>query len=258
MIGDTSSRQVQSIHTGFQIVQHLQNRDGATMNELAEELDIAKSTVHNYLQTLKSLGYIVEREGRYRLGLRFLTHGMAAKNSLTIKEFVTDVLSQTATQLSLPTWWIIEEFGRGIFVDRQTPNGQNVVYGRIGKRSFLHTHALGKAILAQLSEDYVSQIIDYHGLPTYTRETTTDADKLRKELARIRDAGYAVSEGEAALGVRSVGVGFEGAYGYTHAIGVFGYSHNFTGATHDRDIHTILQETARTIKQSAEQAGEQA
>lgn len=250
MIVEQPSRQVQSVDTAFSIVQYLQDLDGATTNELARQLDVAKSTVHNYLQTLKSLGYVVEDDGTYRLGLRFLTHGMAARNNLTVKDVMTSALAAAATELSMPTWWVVEESGRGIFVDRRVPTDETVIYGRVGKRSFLHAHAPGKAILARLSEDYLSQILDYHGLPAYTRETITDTDELADELERTRERGYAVDDGGAALSVQSVGVAFEDPYGYTHAIGVFGYSHDFTKRNHDRNVPAVLQETVQTIEQS--------
>lgn len=250
MIGEQPARQVHSVDTAFSLLQLLQDLDGAMTNELARELDIAKSTVHNYLQTLESLGYVVEDDGTYRLGLRFLTHGMAARNSLTIKDVVTSSLAAATAELSMPTWWVVEEFGRGIFVDRRLPTDQTAIYGRVGKRSFLHAHAPGKAILACLPEDYRSRVLDYHGLPSYTRETITDDEELTAEIERTRERGYAVDDGGAALGVKSIGTAFEDSYGYTHAIGVFGYSHEFTGGRHDRDIPSVLRETVQTIEES--------
>lgn len=252
MISEPPSRHVKSVRTAFQLIGIMQDREGVTMSDLAGEMDLAKSTVHNYLRTLKSLGYVVDDDGTYRLGLRFLTHGMAAKNSLTLREVVVPALEEVSAELSQSTWWVVEEFGRGIFVDRRGPSDdQREIYGRIGKRSFLHTHAPGKAILAQVPATYVSDVLDYHGLPTHTTKTTTDADSLLDELETIRQQGYAVSDGEAALGVQSVGVAFDGPYGYTHALGVFGYSHDFTDVRQQRDIPSVLQEAAADIQQTA-------
>lgn len=249
MIGKQPSRKVQSVETAFRIVQHLQNLDGATTNELSNHLDIAKSTVHNYLQTMKSLGYVVENNGRNRLGLRFLTHGMAARNGLAIRDIVLHELEAAATELEMPVWWVVEEYGRGVFADKRTPHDETANYGRVGKRSFLHAHAPGKAILANLSQDRLSQILNYHGLPEYTEETITETDKLLAELEEIRDHGYAVDDGEVANGVQSIGVAFDGPYGYTHGIGAFGYSHDFTGS-HARKIYPILQKTVQRIRQA--------
>jgi len=246
----SSSRQVKSVRTAFRMVEFLQDMDGATMNELATQLDLAKSTVHNYLGTLQSLGYVVKRDGTYRLGLRFLTHGMAAKSGLGLRDAVTHVLPEVAARLDQPVWWIVEELGRGIFVATAAPDSDKQVYGRVGKRSYLHTQAPGKAILATLQGDYVDEIIEYHGLPTYTSETITDPDRLREELDTISEQGYAISDGEAALGVRSVGVAFEGPFGCTHGLGVFGYSHAINAAL-EQDIPGVLQDAADDVTAAA-------
>jgi len=253
MIPNSSTRQVQSVRTAFRIIGILQDMDGVTMNELASELDLAKSTVHNYRGTLQSLGYAGERNGTYRLGLRFLTHGMAAKSGLGLRDAVTYVLPQVSRELSQSMWWVVEELGRGIFVEKATPESSQPTYGRVGKRSYLHTHAPGKAILATLSEEYVQELVEYHGLPVYTKETITDPETLYDELAEIRQQGYAVSDGEAALGIRSVGVAFEGPYGYTHGLGIFGYSHDFSVSS-DQDIPDILRTAVEDIEQAVEGA----
>lgn len=249
MISDTPTREVQSVRTAFRILTTVQERDGATLKELADQLDIAKSTVHNYLGTLQSLGYVVENGGQYRLGLRLLTHGMAAKNSIEVGDSVVHALPAVATELSRPAWWIVEELGRGLFVEKAVPDDGEETYGRVGKRSYLHTHAPGKAILAHLSEEYVEGIVEHHGLPTLTTETTTDRDGLLAELETVREQGYAVSEGEAALGVQSVGVAFE-VDDTVHAIGVFGYSHDLSRNALEQDIPSLLRSVVDDIEAS--------
>lgn len=252
MISNSSSRQVQSVQTSFEIIHLIQEFGGATLNEVADHLDIAKSTVHNYLGTLESLGYVVKRDRTYRLGLRFLTHGMAARNSLFVADIIQQALATVAQETEQSAWWIVEEYGRGFFVDKTVPNEDADIYGSIGKRSYLHTHAPGKAMLAQLPRDYVREIIDYHGLPIYTTKTITDADTLMQELDTVRDQGYAVSEGETALGVQSAGVAFEDPYGGANAIGVFGYTHDFGGENLEKDIPSLLQHVVSDITQTLE------
>jgi DNA-binding IclR family transcriptional regulator len=250
MISNTSSRQVQSVCTSFQIIQLIQEFGGTNLSEIADQLDLAKSTVHNYLGTLESMGYVVKHDETYRLGLRFLTHGMAAKNSIPLSETVQQSVSTLAQDISQPAWWIVEEFGRGIFLEGSVPDDRAESYGSVGKRSYLHTHAPGKAILARIPRDEVREIIDYHGLPMHTTETTTDEVTLMRELETIRDRGYAVCEGEAALAVRSVGVAFEDPHGKRHGIGVFGYTHDFGSKNRDNDISSRLNECVKEITTS--------
>ncbi|MHB9286482.1 IclR family transcriptional regulator [Halobacteriales archaeon Cl-PHB] len=254
MIQESSSRDVKSVRTAFRIVDILQAQDGATMNDLVNKLALAKSTIHNYLGTLQSMGYVVERDGTYRLGLHFLTHGMAAKNGLEVGDAVSEVLQTLSESLSQVAWWVVEEHGRGVFVAKSTPDGEDPIYGRVGKRSYLHTHAPGMAILARSSPEFVEAVVDYHGLPVHTQRTTTDLEDLRADLEEIREQGYAVSDGEAALGVRSVGVSFEGPAGNSHGIGVFGHSHDF-GVPSEQDIHSVLRDAAADLDHSARVGG---
>lgn len=252
MFSTPASRPVKSVQTGFRIIHVLQNHDGATLNDLSEQLGLAKSTVHNYLRTLESMGYVVNHDDTYRLGLRFFTHGMAAKSGLRSANLVERALEEVAREVSQAVWWVVEEFGRGIFVEKAVPDDCQRIYGRIGKRSYLHTHAPGKAILAALPEEYLQQIIDYHGLPVHTTHTTVDAENLREQLERIRERGYAQSDGEAVLGVQSVGVAFEDPSDRTHAIGVFGYSHDFGGEQFDESIPSLLRTTVDDLVASFE------
>lgn len=241
MIGNTPSRQIKSVQRAFEIIDRLQALGGATPSELTDELDLSKSSVHNYLATLEEAGYIVNEDGRYRLGLRFLTHGAAAKNMVGVSPPIRRTLQSTADELSQPTWWIVEELGRGYFLEHAAPEGDTPVYGSTGKRSYLHTHALGKAILATSPEEYVERVADHHGLPEQTRRTTTDLITLKGELDEVRERGFAISEGEAVLGILSIGVGFRDAADRRHAIGVFGHSRDFAG-NHPENVGERLYE----------------
>ncbi|WP_254544765.1 IclR family transcriptional regulator [Halomarina pelagica] len=254
MLANTPSRQVKSVRTAFELINRLQALGGATPAQLTEELDLSKSSVHNYLATLEMEGYLVNDGGTYRLGLRFLTHGTAAKNMTGIKRSVVGTVQAVADELAQSTWWVTEELGRGYFIENATPEGATTTYGRVGKRSYLHTHALGKAILAGASDEYVERVADHHGLPGQTRRTTTDVGDLLVELEAVRERGFAVSEGEAVLGILSVGVGFRDADDRRHAIGVFGHSRNFAG-NHPENLGERLVETVGDLEQRLQNEG---
>jgi DNA-binding IclR family transcriptional regulator len=248
MLTDFPSRKVNSVETAFRLVTVLQSLGRATLTELAEYTDLANSTVHNYLTTLESMGYVVNEDGKYRLGLRFLTHGIAAKRSLDTREIAFNALQTLASDVSHPTWWVNEELGRGVFLEHSLPEGQEKIYGRIGKRSYLHTHAPGKAILAELPRSEVEAIVDYHGLPGQTTKTTTDEDGLFGELETVRERGIAVSDGEAVLGVQSIGASFKSPSGRPNAIGLFGYSRDFAGKYMEEDISKRLKDVVTALE----------
>lgn len=254
MIANTPSRRVKSVQTAFELINRLQALGGATPAQLTEELDLSKSSVHNYLATLEMEGYVVNDGGVYRLGLRFLTHGAAAKNMAGISQPIVQTVESVAEELDQPTWWVTEEYGRGYFIESALPKDSTHIYGSVGKRSYLHTHALGKAILAISSDDYVQRVAEHHGLPEQTRQTTTDLDTLLEELAIVQERGFAISEGNALLGILSVGVGFRDTDDRRHAIGIFGHARNFAG-NHAENIGQQVVEMVSDLEQRLQNEG---
>ena len=73
----------------------------------------------------------------------------------------------------------------------------------VGRTYPIHAGAAGKAILA-----WQPQVLDRPGLKLgqVTPATITDAAKLRRELERIRQRGYAESESEMVPGAASLAV----------------------------------------------------
>jgi len=228
MLANAPARRVKSVTTAIELINRIQTLGGATPAQLTRALDLSKSSVHNYLGTLETEGYVVNDGGIYRLGLRFLTHGIGAKRSLSTDRPVVDVVESVAERFAQPTCWVTEELGRGYVIERAAVE-DGPRYGSVGKRSYLHADAPGKAILALADGAFLEAVRERHGFPERTRKTTTDPDRLRAELATIRERGFAVSDGEAVLGIASIGVGFRDADGRRHAIGVFGHSRNFAG-----------------------------
>ena len=252
MLPDPPTRQVQSVRQAFEILHIIQEYGGATPAQITEQLDISKSSVHNYMSTLEILGYVVNESGIYRLGLRSLTHGVGAMNTVNIRRF-SGIVDGVAREFSMLTWLVTEELGRGYFLDRSTTDGVDEIYGTVGKRSYLHTHGPGKAILATLSDEDVQKVIDLHGLPAHTIRTVGESDALFADLAEVREQGFATSEGESVLDIFSIGVAFRDVQNRVHAIGVFGYSRDFAG---DRPttVGTNLRDTVHGLVAQTEQA----
>lgn len=197
-------RMVKSARTAFEVIEYIHDHGGADLDELTEEFDLAKSTLHGYISTLESLEYLVNDGGSYQLSLKFLYHGTAARNSVPISGQADEILSALADETSLVAWLVVEEHGRAVYLDRAVGNEVAQTYGRISKRTDLHGPAAGKAILAQLPDEMVNAIIDNYGLPARTEYTISTEEDLREELSTIRRQGYATSKHEVALGAQSV------------------------------------------------------
>lgn len=114
------------------------------------QLDLSKSSIYNYLNTLEGMEYVINEDRSYWLSLHFLSHGIAANNSLGITRSLVPTLQSAAEQLSQPTWWIVEEFGRELFLKDATPADEINTYGSVGKQLYYTLTHLGSYLSSVL------------------------------------------------------------------------------------------------------------
>lgn len=188
----------------FDLVEFLKDADGASLTEISEALDLPKSSVHNYLKTLENRGYIVENDGTYEVGLRFLDLGAYARTRLPLHPIAEPEIKTVAEETGELANLLVEQDCRGMFIYRK--KGENAVKtdSYNGQQIHLQTTAVGKAILATLPEARVERILDRHGLPSKTENTITDREELYDELATIRSEGFAYDCEERNKGLKCV------------------------------------------------------
>lgn len=205
MTDDRPRSKVKSVGTNFRIIETLHELNGATVTELASVLSHPKSTIHNHLKTLEQNEYLVNDDGTYRVGYRFLELGAYARNQENIYEIARPEVDRIAEKSGELAGLVVEEYGKGVFLHRAKGPRAVHVDTYAGKRIYLHGAALGKAILARSPHETVESIIDRRGLPALTENTITEPDELYAELDRIRDRGVAFDDEERLSGLRSVG-----------------------------------------------------
>jgi IclR family acetate operon transcriptional repressor len=94
----------------------------------------------------------------------------------------------------------------------QVPSKHSMrMFTEVGRRVLPHCTAVGKALLAQLPEGQVTELLARTGMPSHTEHTITKPAVLLKQLRQIREQGYAVDDGEQEVGVRCIAVPVIGA-----------------------------------------------
>lgn len=198
----------------FRIIEEIKRQDGARSEQLAEELEITRSTIHRHLQTLIEQGYIIKEGEIYHIDLKFLNFGEYARSRKRAYILAEDTLYDLTDETEEECEFIVENDGRGILVyDTYHPksnfqgaegdNMKNPTHST-GTYFHLHSHAAGKAILAEFPKEYVETIVDQWGLPPKTDQTITTSDELWAELERIKERGVADTDEEFTTGLREV------------------------------------------------------
>lgn len=186
------------------LIEVLMERGPCGVTELAENLDLGKSAVHNHLTTLREHGYVLQRGDEYQLGLKFLEVGGHTRKSMEFYQVAEPEVKSLAAETGELANLLVEEQGLGVYLMRSKGDSAVDLDTYAGLRTYLHTTALGKAILAHLPEDRVEEIVDRHGLEQKTPQSIGTRDELFEALEGVRERGYAIDDGERLEGLRCI------------------------------------------------------
>lgn len=244
-----AENKVKSVKKTFEIVRTIQELNGASLTGLSREMEIPQSTAHNYLKSLEESQYLVNEDGTYHVGIRFLEHGAYARDRRNIYDTARPEVDKLATETGELANLLVEEHGRGSYLLRARGVDAVQVEAHVGTRVYLHSTALGKAVLAHMPENRREEILDRHGLPERTARTTTDRDQLREDLAEIRDRGYAYDDEERLEGLRCVAAAVQSNSGRVlGAVSVSGPTNRLRGERFRQELPSKLLEAVNVIE----------
>jgi IclR family acetate operon transcriptional repressor len=178
---------------------------GLALTAIAADLDMSKSTILRLSAPLMEADLLLrDREtGWFRLGPGALRLGQAYLSSIDLRAVAREPLRRLLQTVHETCHLVVYDPPDVVYIDK-VENEQTVrMASRIGSRVPAYRTAVGKAMLAWLGEDALQVVIDA-GLPAVTERTTTDPERLRAELERIRRRGYAVDDRENEPEVRCV------------------------------------------------------
>lgn len=188
----------------FNVIEVVQTLEQASFTEIAAQVEMAESTLHDYLSTLVHIGYLTKADGQYNLSLRFFDHGISARDSFSIYSKSQSTLKRLADESGAAVWLIVEQNGKAVYLAQELGEESIETHERLGKHEYMHYLASGKAMLAFATEEHLEEIVDKHGLPQKTPESISTIEDLRDELTEIREQGYAMNHNESAKGLSAV------------------------------------------------------
>jgi DNA-binding IclR family transcriptional regulator len=228
---------------------------GLTLPEIADRLDLPKSSTHTILLALERREFLRRnsRTRRYLFGPKLFSLANRALGGLSLREFSATPLKELMTRTGLSVHMAIIEEDQAVIVDQYAPPSV-VLHTWVGKRMELHCTALGKVLLAWLPEVEVTRILGEHRLGKHNENTKSSPRRILVELQETRRRGYAIDDEEAEIGTRCLGAPvFDPAGNVTSAISVSGT----TGQLHfvnAASIATQLRETATRISELVAEA----
>ena len=201
-----SADTLKSVERAFRILEFVRDNEPVSLTQVSEALDMSKSTIHRYLSTLVSVGYLGQEVDGYRVSFEFLSYA----NRIHLREPSYPATKRKVRELAETSEELVQfttdEKGRLVYLFKET--GRNGLVSRPDARTFrpLHSTAGGKAILSTWSDAEIEAYVDRNGLDAVTEHTITSLDVLFEELERVREHGYATNKEETVEGLGAVAV----------------------------------------------------
>ena len=234
-----------------------QRREGLTNSEISRKLGIPKSSASYILRTLERRGYLRRdgETGRYRLGLKLLSLGGETQAGLDVAEVALPFMRGLVERLGMTCHLAVVDQNEAVYVEKVEAPGFFKVNTWVGRRMFLHSTSVGKALLAWMPKAERDALLHNCEFKKRTPKTITTLSRLTTELERVHQQGYAIDDEENSLGARCFGAPVFDALGnVVAALGVSGTLTQMDAAKMPR-VADALKETARRVSRQLLKTG---
>lgn|SRR5574337_602720 len=197
---------LKSVLTALDLLDCFRSDDQLGVTDLANRLQISKSSAHRLLTSLCDRGFAAHdpKTGRYQLGLRLHELGQLAINRLPIRPRARPILENLGQRTGFTVHLAIPDKANVIYIERMHGPGRFQALAGVSARVPVHLCSTGKAIAA--FDPVVADARRAAGFPTWTPASIHDLAGFDAALEEIRRRGFAVNDQEAACGITSVAV----------------------------------------------------
>jgi IclR family transcriptional regulator, KDG regulon repressor len=183
-----------------------------SLAEICRTLKLHKSTAHRLMMVLDRHRLVDKNPdtGRYRLGLKLFELGSKAIAAVDLRRHAKPYLDRLQRELGETVFFCLLDDGQVFYLEKIESQQSVRTACTVGSRAPAYCTAVGKAMLAELTEPEVNEIIRRWGLKAITPNTITTAWALKAELRAIRGRGYAIDNEEKEPGLRCVSAAVRG------------------------------------------------
>lgn len=183
--------------------------EGLTLLEIAEELGLAKSSAHGLVATLLGRNVLrLTQDGRrsvYRLGHRIFEIGQAYAQTTDLLRDGQQAVQELSASCRETAHLAVLDGNFVVYLAKHEGIHAMRMVSAVGKRFSAHGTGVGKVLLAGLGDAEVARRFVAPGAMTpLTPHTVTDVERLLKDLADVRATGIAHEHEESTEGVGCV------------------------------------------------------
>ncbi len=238
---------------GLKLLEELaQSARGKTALELAELIDVHKTNVYRYVNTLVDARYIKsDGDGRYHLGSKILELGSQMLRRMPLREIAHPLLRTLSADTQKTVHLCVLDGPDVVYIDKVETQRSLPIISRIGGRAPAYCTGVGKALLSGLPTDQVVSLLREFPPVRKTAATITDPLQLLEEIIVTAERGYAIDNGEHEEGIQCLAVPIKGYGGdIVGAISLTGLKREFDDPKEAKRMLVALNRIAADISRA--------
>lgn len=198
---------VASLARGLKVIEAFEAQaDGLSVSAVAERSGISRASARRLLLTLERLGY-AETDGRfYRLRNKVLGLGFSYLSSASLPLLAQPILEQLTNRLHESSSVSELDGDEIIYVARSAAKRAMSVGLSIGSRLPAYCTSMGRVLLSGLPEAQLDAYLKRARIKKFTAHTVISKSALAGIIEEIRQNGFALTDQELELGLRSIAV----------------------------------------------------
>jgi len=202
----TGQNTIKSLDRAMEVFDHLSTTLGQTLSEIAADLRQSPATVYRILITLerRRLVEFERAEQLWHIGPHAFVIGSRFLRRTSLVERARPILRRLMEDTGETANLGIVQGGSVLFVSQVETHANIRAFFPPGSLSPLHSSGIGKALLADMSEERLNRMISHGPLETFTPNTLATKSALVADLAMTRQRGYAIDNEEKNLGMRCI------------------------------------------------------
>jgi IclR family KDG regulon transcriptional repressor len=188
------------------VLEFLTEKSESGISEISKNLGLAPSTTHRLVSSLVSRDFLVQNptNKKYKLGMKIFQIGSSVANRFGFRRAALGNMEKLAAESNETVNLGILDNDKVIYVEKILNDDPIRVELQIGYTVPAQCTGMGKAILAFLTPDKLAGLLRNIRYEKRTGNSIVSEERLRGELARIREQGYALDDGELIEGIRCI------------------------------------------------------
>jgi DNA-binding IclR family transcriptional regulator len=209
----------QTVSRALCVLELLGQKGEMGVRDIARNLGVAPSIAQRLVNALAGAGFVEKtaESSKWKIGYKAFQVGSAFLSNIDLNAATSEELYFLANEKQVNSFVGVLRDRSVVYLATVQSGGVIAITNAPGSRTYLHSTALGKALLAARTDDEIARLL---GPPPYkqlTKKTKRSLAAILKDVKECRRLGYSISDEENIENVFAVGAPIRNASGQTIA-----------------------------------------